>query len=476
MQGRQGLNLGHLIMMAFGTIVGVGWIVMLGKWLALAGSVGSVLAFLGGVIVIALVVFSYAELAAMFPATGGEMIYAYESFGPNAAFWIGWLLVLIYLGVAAFEAISLGWVLSQLVPWIEGPVIYSFLGESVRLGSLLVGLGVMAIITYANCSGVRTTAALQNLLTYILITLTVVFVIAGIWRGNPENLQPYFAEQSDSTGIWPGIAAVLLTAPFWYAGFSVVPQALGERSDDTPPTSAGLAMMIAVIAGFIFYALVILATSMAAPRSVVLDAALPAAAAFEAAFASPFMTKVVLLAGVFGLLTTWNPIFFAASRLLFALSRAHFLPGQLGHVSARRGSPVVAILAVAFIAGLATLAGRGAITPIANLSGAVFSLVYVAVTIMVIYLRLAKPDMSRPYRIPGGLLIPILGGLGAFALLCLALTELGRSSTAAVAPELVVVLFWLAAGFFIKSASTRRAPRMDPEAQRRLLLAALGDR
>lgn len=467
--GRAGFGIADLFTMAFGTIVGVGWIVMLGQWLTLAGSVGSILAFAGGACVVCLIVLSYAELGAMFPHTGGEMLYAYESIGPHAAFVVGWLLVLVYLGVAAFEAISLGWLMGQLLPGIEGPVIYTLLGEPIRLGSLAIGLSLMAVITMVNYAGVRTTATLQNVLTYVLVGLTLTFVIAGIWQGEPDNLRPYFVERDDGTGIWPGVRAVLFTAPFWYAGFNVVAQALGERSAGSTARSAGRAMIIAVIAAFLFYALVILATSLAAPRPVLLDAELPAAAAFHVALQSGVLSDVVLLAGILGLLTTWNATFYVGSRLLFTLSRAAFLPAAFGTL--RHGSPAAAVVFVGILGGMATLAGRGAIAPIANLSGAVFALIYGIVTGIVVFLRLTRPEASRPYRIPGGLAIPVLGCLGAFTLFGVAVIELSRASATGIPPEFVILALWLVAGFCIRAAWGREST-VSRETQRKVLWAA----
>ena len=64
--------------------------------------------------------------------------------------------------------------------------------------------------------------------------------------------------------------------------------------------------------------------------------------------ASPFLGRVVLVAGILGLLTTWNAIFLAASRVVFALGRARLIPPVFGRVHARFESPSACLSARAW--------------------------------------------------------------------------------------------------------------------------------
>ena len=117
------LKLRQLFSLAFGTIIGVGWVTVLGKWLTQAGSLGAVLAFLAGGLVMIFIGLTYAEMAAMFPVSGGEVAYAYEAYGLKTSFMTCWLLSLTYIGVVVFEVISVGWVAGSLFPALEGRVL-----------------------------------------------------------------------------------------------------------------------------------------------------------------------------------------------------------------------------------------------------------------------------------------------------------------------------------------------------------------
>jgi amino acid transporter len=141
--------------LAFGAIIGVGWVVVIGEWLRLAGPMGVVLSFLAGGAVMLLVGLCYAEMATLLPVSGGEVAYAFASFGIEASFAAGWLLTLAYVATTAFEAISVGWILSALLPGLDIPG-----------GDLAIGLGGMALLTLLNYRGAKGAAALQDVLTW----------------------------------------------------------------------------------------------------------------------------------------------------------------------------------------------------------------------------------------------------------------------------------------------------------------------
>jgi APA family basic amino acid/polyamine antiporter len=75
--------------LSFGSMVGSGWIILLGDWLKRAAPGGALLALLAGGALMALVGCCYAELAARLPRAGGEFLYALEGLGRTAAFIVG---------------------------------------------------------------------------------------------------------------------------------------------------------------------------------------------------------------------------------------------------------------------------------------------------------------------------------------------------------------------------------------------------
>ena len=117
--------------LAFGSMIGVGWITALGGWFEQAGPVGAIVAFAAGGTLMLIIGLCYAEVTPMLPVTGGEVAYAYKAYGTSKAFVIGWFLAFGYLSVSAFEAISVGLVLSFLLPQIDMLPLYEIAGSTV---------------------------------------------------------------------------------------------------------------------------------------------------------------------------------------------------------------------------------------------------------------------------------------------------------------------------------------------------------
>src|SRR5690625_4349924 len=106
----------EVLALAYGAMIGWGWVVTAGLWIAEAGSLGAILAFaIGGMLVI-FVGLTYAELASALPLAGGELVYSFKAMGRLTAFITPWAVILGYVSVVAFEAVALPTVFEYLIP------------------------------------------------------------------------------------------------------------------------------------------------------------------------------------------------------------------------------------------------------------------------------------------------------------------------------------------------------------------------
>jgi ethanolamine permease len=104
--------------------------------------------------------------------------------------------------------------------------------------------------------------------------------------------------------------------------------------------------------------------------------------------------------GLAGLVASFFSIIYAYSRMLFALSRAGYLPRRLS-VTGRRKTPYLALIVPATIGfALASITKDGALLINIAVFGATVS--YVLMMLSHIVLRVREPDLPRPYRTPGG--------------------------------------------------------------------------
>lgn len=466
--------------LAFGSMIGVGWVTALGGWLGNAGPVGAIVAFASGSALILVIGLCYAELCAMLPVAGGEVAYSYRAYGPSKAYAIGSFLAFGYLAVCVFEAISVTKVVGTLVPGgLAYWPLYSVAGQTVHATELLFALAMTGALTWVNYHGVEAAAKLQAVLVLLFGLATLAFIGAGIFGGSLDNLPPLLGltpegNANDWGSALAGIATVFVTVPFWFVGFDTIPQASEEAAVAVAPKTLARIIVASIFGAAGFYILVILAVGMSGPWTRLLGEDLVAAVAFERAFDSPLLANLVLVAAALGLFTSWNGFFMAGSRVLFALGRGHMAPPGLGHAHATHGTPSNAIVFGGLFTAAGACLGTGALGVFINVGSFCMSLAFFGVTFSMIHLRKIAPDMARPFRLPGGTLLPSIAAVGAGGIL---LAMIIPASPAALQPfewlVLGIVVVLVLAGWHL-GTSTRRATSERERAQ--LVLGEYADR
>jgi amino acid transporter len=438
---------------AFGAIVGVGWIVLLGDWLQRGGPVGATIGFALGGVIMALIGLCYAEASGMIPVAGGEMTFGKEGWGKGVAFIGGWAITLVYTAAAGYCASSLAWILDYLIPGIKGPPLYEFRGTAIHAGSLATAVGTIVVLTWVNLRGVRSSSRFQDWLTYGKIAIALIFIAAGVIGGSGANLQPLFNTDGGRTALG-GIVSVLSIVPWFLGGFNILPQIIEERAEGTSIALAGRVTVAAILLGALFYCLVIISGSMAMPWGEMLTRELPAAAAFREAFDSEWLARLVLVTGLFGVATVGNAAMVAASRMLFSMSRESMLGPAFGQTSVMTGVPDRAILFVGLIAGLLTLLGRQGIGPVVAVGAVCMSTGYLITSAMVHKLRRTAPGRERPYRIPGGAVVSLIAALSSALLILAALYDPYAAAGGRIPLEWIILGGWiiLGVGFYLRGS------------------------
>ena len=455
---------------SFAAIVGVGWIVVLGEWLRLAGPMGAIIAFLAAGALMMLLGLCYAEICTYIPAAGGEMAYAFAAFGMRTSFAVGWLLALVYVSATAFEGLSVGWLAGILFPPFSGRVLYHVHGMPVSSGTLVLGVGGTLAIAVLNGRSIQSSGKFQAVLTWIKVGVAVVLVGSGLIWGHVETLHPFFAGNATGSGAVRGTLAVLVTAPFWLAGFNTVAQLMEERAPGTSHEGIVMALLTSIAAAAAFYALLILSAAMAMPWENVTKLPFPAIGAFAAALHSDIGARAVLLAGLVGLLATWNALFIAASRLLYALARAGMIRQEFAHVGVRSGVPIVSVIGVGLLSGAGILLGRSALLPIISVDAGCFMLIYALVAYAVIRMRRLEPERHRPYRMPGGAFTATGALVAALSMFIESMYLAWQGRVASIPIEWQILLGWMMLGFLSWALAAPTRAAMTPAEQRRLIM------
>jgi amino acid transporter len=431
------------IALAFGAMIGWGWVVLTGDWVATAGSLGAVLAFAGGGVTVILIGLTYAELASAMPQVGGEHVYSHRALGSGASFICTWAIILGYVSVVAFEAVALPTVLEHLFPAYKVGLLWSVAGGEVYLSWALVGICGALLMTWLSIRGVRASALFQKTITAFILVAGLLLVAGAFSNGATANMQPFFVDGPK------GLLMVLIMTPFMFVGFDVIPQAAEEI--DLPFRQIGRVLILAVVMAVAWYVLMILAVSMALPPAQLSTASLSTADAMSTVFANSAAGKALVFVGVGGIVTSWNAFLIGGSRAVYALASARMLPTFLARLHPDYGTPVNAILLIGALSTVAPLFGRNALVWLVNAGGLGIVLAYVLVAISFLVLRRREPGMERPFRVKKGVFV----GYAALALsLAIGFLYMPGSPAALTWPyEWLIVLIWSSLGLVLYRVS-----------------------
>ena len=435
-QFKRVLSQREVLALAFGAMVGWGWVALAGGWVLSAGAMGAMLAFALGGLAMLLIGLTYAELASAMPLVGGEHVYAHRALGPGGAFVCTWAIALAYVSVSAFEAVALPTVLEELIPQLKQFHLWTVAGYDVYLTWALVGMLVSVVVTWVNIRGVKTAALLQTLVTLALLGAGLLFLAGVSLNGKLANLIPYVSDGR------AGVLVVLAVVPFMFVGFDVIPQVAEEI--DLPKRDIGRLIILSVALAVLWYALICLAVGLSMPAADLAGVALAPVTGTALAWQSPLAGNVIILAGIAGILTSWNAFLVGGSRAIYVMAKAGQLPAFLSRLHPRYNTPVNAILLMGLLCVAAPLFGRKLLVWLVDAGSFSVVIAYGLVALSFVVLRLREPDMARPYRVKWGL--PV--GLAAFVLsLALGVLYLPGGAAALIWPyEWLIVFGWSGLG------------------------------
>lgn len=348
---------------AFGSMVGVGWLVVMDDWLGRGGPGGAMLGFLLGGVLLLPIARTYGRLVRDIPDAGAEVAYAEGVFPPFTGFAIGWVMVLAYAIVCPWEAVAIGNLLARVFPALNSFALYTVAGKTIFAPRLAVGLGLTALIAFVNYRGIRTSGRAQNITTIGLLLCFAVFAGLGFAQGDVAQLEPLFARPG-TAGAFVSILLAAQIVPYFMTGFESVSKASEEARPGFDPRHFGRAMTLAVAVGAAFYVLVIGAVAFVFPWRDLVTQHLGTEAAFARAFGSPAIARLILCAAFLSLFKVFNGNFVAATRLVFALGRRRLIHPGLAAIHPRSGTPTAAIGLMALFTAAGALLGDALLIPI----------------------------------------------------------------------------------------------------------------
>ncbi len=426
----------EVLALAFGAMIGWGWVVLTGGWIESAGSGGAILAFMIGGVAVVLIGLTYAELASAMPLTGGEHVYSHRALGMGGSFFCTWAIILGYISVVAFEAVALPTVIEHLFPNYKVGFLWSVAGWDVYFTWAMVGVAGAIFMTWLNIRGIQASALLQKVVTLLIVVVGVMLATGSLFNGETSNMEPLFNNGAK------GLLAVVIMTPFMFVGFDVIPQAAEEI--DLPYKQIGKILVLSVLMAVGWYILMILAVSLVMSPGETAVSSLATADAMTAAYGGGWAGKLLVLAGIGGILTSWNAFLVGGSRAVYAMAHAKMLPAALGKLHPKYNTPVNSILLIGALSVVAPLFGRKALVWLVDAGGLGIVVAYATVALSFLVLRKKEPGMHRPFKVANGHLV---GFAALFLSIGITALYLPGSPSALVWPyEWAIVLAWVTLG------------------------------
>jgi amino acid transporter len=348
--------------LGWGTMVGVGWLVVMDDWLLRGGPLGAILGFAIGGALLLPIGYVYGQLVMAMPDAGGEIAYTGKVFPQSVSFATGWMMVLAYFIVCPWEAVAVGRIAGYIFPALDSVELYRIAGKPVYLPHLIIGLGLTVLLTVLNYRGIRLSATFQNWTAFGTLALFVVFVSFGAAHGSPRNFPPLFSTRGSLVSVF----LVLQIVPYFMTGFESVAKAAEEASPDFRERSFFKAIVMAIVVGVLFYAIVIASVAYAAPWQKLTGEQFMTAVAFERAVGSRWIVNIILAAALLSLLKVFNGNFVAASRLLFALGRRGLVSGRFAGVHPVNRTPSTAVISVGLATAVCMFLGQAILVPVSE--------------------------------------------------------------------------------------------------------------
>lgn len=382
---KEKFGLFSIILLGINSIIGTGIFLLPNRAYALMGpaSLGILLfdACLAGALALC-----FAEAAGFFTRNGGPYLYAKAAFGDFWGYEVGVLKLVVTIIAWAAMAVGFATALGAAFPALAGDFAKDV------IATILIG-GLTAL----NIAGVKASKYLNNILTVSKLVPLVLFITVGIFFINGSNFTPFVPAKLENGAF----ANAAITMFFAFTGFEAI--AVGAEDFKDPKKNLPRGIILTMVLVTLIYMLVV---------AISIGILGPGLAADKAPIQTA-MGRILGPAGAYiilaGTLLSMGGInmaeSFYAPRACTSLAEDGMLPAAL----ARRtpwGTPYVASIVIAVLSIL--LAWSGSFTTLAAISAVSRFTQYLPTCLAVIVFRKKWADRPRTYKIPGGIVIPVI--------------------------------------------------------------------
>jgi APA family basic amino acid/polyamine antiporter len=434
---------------------------------------------------------SYGELAAMMPKAGGQYVYLREAYSPFWGFLYGWTLFLvIQTATIAAVAVGFGRYSGILVPWISET---NYIIEPIRIGTTsyafslstaqLVGVIMIALLTWMNTRGLKLGKIVQNSFTFAktgsLIALILLGLIVGlVWhsdiaasnfgdlwtvRGNLQDVGGGLTAAA-TFGLFVGICVAQTNSLFSSDAWNNITFTAGEVKD--PKRNIPLSLAFGTGLVITLYLLANVAYLVTLKFTGIQNVPSDRVASATAEVIFPGIGAVIMaVAFVISTFGCNNGLILTGARAYYAMAKDGLFFKSAGELNKFRvpawGLAIQGIWSAFYVLPRTVKTAADGTVSYGNLYGDLLTYVisaalifYILTIIGIFVLRVKQPDADRPYKAFGYPIIPALYVVGATVILVVLFVY----QTTATWPGLLIVLTGVPVYFIWRNlaAATKR--------------------
>jgi amino acid transporter len=409
-----------------GSIIGSGWLLGAFGATAIAGPSALLAWILGGVVALVLALI-HAELGGIFPVSGGTARFPHYSFGSLAGASFGWFAWLQAVSVAPIEVEAAIQYAAGNYGWAAG---FVHTNNTLTASGIPVAIVMLGVFTLINFFGVRVLALVNSVVTWWKVIIPAVAIIYLAFHFHSGNF-------TASGGFWikgsgGGLHAVLSALSgggivFSYLGFEQAVQLAGEARN--PSRDVPLAVIVSILIGGAVYCLLdVVFVGSLNPSSLLQlhswtqlgdSSFLKGNAFFHTLSNSPFVTimkalgaaflaKILLADAVISPSGTGLIYLTSTSRLSLALSKNGYVPQIFERTTSKYQVPVFSLV-FAWLLGIVMFLPFPSWQKLVGFITSASVLMYAGAPLSLGALRLQKPELPRPFRLPGGQVVSAIG-------------------------------------------------------------------
>ncbi len=356
---------------------------------------------------------SYAEMSAAFHESGGSASYARHAFNDLVSFIAGWGLLLDYIVTIAISAFTVGPYLVTFFPILKQADV-----------QILFTIGLIVVILLMNIIGVKQSTRTSLLLMLFTVVTQTLIILVGLFTA--ENIGKVISEMSiggagpDSPS-WPEFIKGTAMAMVAFTGIESIAQLSSETKKPVRTVPRAIMITMAVVL-LMYLGLSIVGFSVLTPFQLghtYIQQPISGIVANYPWGSSYLLPWVGILAAV-TLFVSSNAGLIGASRLSFNMGEYYQLPNFFHKIHPRFRTPYAALIFFALFASIVVALSKARITYLADLYNFGAQIAFFFTQMSLIVLRIKKPQMIRPFKVPlniriKGIEIPIPAVLGAIA-------------------------------------------------------------